>query len=160
MPGGRPRTPTRVLQLRGTHRKDRHGQIEDEPTFDLLTELPPAPGFFDAIADMEWNRVGPELIEKQLLTTVDLAAFTGYCLNVSRVVAAERKITELGLLVLSPFGQFVQNPAVPIARQCGAEVRKFAQEFGMTPSARTKVRTPGKPKPKVADPWDKVGGDG
>jgi phage terminase small subunit len=45
---------------------------------------------------MEWQRVGPELIEKQLLTVVDLAAFTLYCLNVSRVVAPSEMISRKG----------------------------------------------------------------
>jgi P27 family predicted phage terminase small subunit len=157
MPGGRPRTPTRVLQLRGTHRKDRHGDPAAEVQFEKLTELPPPPGFLDPVGVMEWERIGPELVEKQLLTTVDMAAFTAYCLNVARMVAAEKAINEKGLIVLTPFGQLQTNPAVSIARQAGVEVRKFCQEFGLTPSARTRVRTPEKPAPKKDDPWSEVG---
>jgi phage terminase small subunit len=41
---------------------------------------------------MEWERVGPELIAKQLLTVADMAAFTLYCLSVSRVVACEKRL--------------------------------------------------------------------
>jgi P27 family predicted phage terminase small subunit len=156
MPGGRPRTPTRVLQLRGTHRKDRHGDPADEVQFETLTVLPPAPGFFDAVALFEWDRVGPELVAKELLTEVDLAAFTAYCLNVARMVAAEKAINEKGLIVTTPFGQLQTNPAVSIARQAGVEVRKFSQEFGLTPSARTRVRAPEKPAAPADDGWGKV----
>jgi P27 family predicted phage terminase small subunit len=156
MPGGRPRTPTRVLQLRGTHRKDRHGSPESEPQFAVLTELPPCPGFFDDVASFEWSRVGPELVAKQLLTEMDLAAFTLYCLNVARVVACEKTL-RLGMTLLTPQGFIQARPEVSIARQCGVEVRKFAQEFGLTPSARTRVRAPETAKPAPKSGWEDVG---
>jgi P27 family predicted phage terminase small subunit len=152
---GPSQTPSKVLQMRGTFRRDRHGDPESEPHFDTLKALPPAPGFFDDVALYEWQRVGAELIAKELLTEVDLAAFTMYCLNVARVVAAEKAINADGLTVLSPQG-FKAHPAVAIARQCGIEVRKFSQEFGLTPSARTRVRTPEKPAAPIDDGWGKV----
>lgn len=152
---GRARTPTKVLKLRGTYRKDRHGLESDEPQFAALTELPEPPGFLDDVAQYEWHRVGPDLVEQGLLTTVDLAAFTCYCLNVARMVAAEKQINVDGMVVPGPRGPRA-HPAVLIARQCGAEVRKFAQEFGLTPSARTRVRPTEKPKPKEDNPWDRV----
>jgi P27 family predicted phage terminase small subunit len=154
---GPPQTPTRVLQLRGTFRKDRHGDPSSEPEFELVTEVPPPPGFLDEVAVMEWNRIAPELIEKKLLTVPDLAAFTLYCLNVARVVAAERMIAKDGLTTWSQSGMKA-HPAVLIARQCGAEVRKFAQEFGLTPSARTRVRVPDKPAEQPKSGWDEVAG--
>lgn len=149
-----------MLQLRGTFRKDRHGDPNTEPEFELVTEMPPPPGFLDDVARMEWNRVGPELIEQQLLTVADMAAFTLYCLNVSRVVAAERMVASEGMVVEGMHGPKA-HPAVLIARQAGAEVRKFAQEFGLTPSARTRVKGAAVPKggeEKPADPWSKLGG--
>ena len=156
MPGGRPPVPTRVLELRGTYRKDRHGDPADQPDVEIVEELPPPPGFLDDVATMEWNRVGPDLVKNQLLATVDLAAFTLYCLNISRVVACERLIAREGMIVLTPFGQQQAHPGVAMARQCGAEARKFAQEFGMTPSARRRVTVPTKPKAKDDDPWGRV----
>lgn len=157
MPGGRPRTPTRVLQMRGTHRPDRHGQPEDEPQFEVLTELPPAPGFFSDMARFEWHRVGPELVELQLLNSVSITAFGLYCLNVARAVAAEKVIQEHGMTIKTPQGFEQARPEVAIMRQAGAEVRKFMQEFGMTPSSATRVRVPDKPKGKPDDPWEQVG---
>ncbi len=153
---GPPRTRTKVLQLRGTLRQDRHGG-SSEPEYTPLLALPPCPGFFDDIAALEWERVGPELVQKQLLTEVDLAPFTGYCLNVSRMVKAERAVQAKGLTYTTEFGPKA-NPEVMIARQAGAEVLKFAKEFGLTPGSRTRVQIPdaggGKP---AADPWEEVG---
>lgn len=156
--GPRP-TPTRVLQMRGTFRKDRHGDPATEPDFELVTEMPPPPGFLDPVAVMEWDRVGPHLIEQQLLTVGDLAAFTLYCLNVSRVVACEKAINEKGLLI-EAFGGMQANPAIAIGRQAGVEVRKFCQEFGMTPSARTRVKVPPKEKEKPKTGWGAVANGG
>lgn len=149
---GPARTPTKVLKLRGTYRPGRHGLESDEPQFAPLTTLPEPPGFLDDVAQYEWHRVGPDLIEKQLLTTVDLAAFTAYCLNVARMVAAEKQVNVDGMVVPGPRGHRA-HPCVLISRQCGAEVRKFAQEFGLTPSARTRVRPQQKPAKPKDDPW-------
>ena len=159
MPAGRPRTPTKVLQLRGTHRKDRHGDPESEVQFELLTELPPVPRFLDGIGRFEWYRLGPELIAKQLLTTVDLAAFTLYCVSVSRVVACERVLQEHGMTMFAMQG-WIPRPEVAIGRQAGAEVRKFCTEFGLTPSARTRIRVPEKPTKPADDPWGETAANG
>ena len=158
MPGGRPRTPTRILQLRGTHRKDRHGNPADEIQVAPLKELPPAPGFLTEVALYEWERVGQQLVAMELLSEVDMGAFTLYCLNVARVVSCEKVLNEKGLTILTPAGFEQARPEVSIARQCGAEVRKFCQEFGMSPSSRAKLRTPAKPpKAKEKDPWSEIG---
>lgn len=158
MPGGRPPKPRHLHVLEGTLRPDRHGDAADAPDPAPLRTLPPAPGFFDEMAAFEWNRVGPELVAKELLTEFDLAAFTLYCLNVSRVVACEKILKAKGMTLATPQGFEQARPEVSIARQCGAEVRKFAQEFGLTPSSRGRVRTPQKPDArKPANPWEKVG---
>jgi P27 family predicted phage terminase small subunit len=152
---GPARTRTKVLRLRGTFRKDRHG-AGAEPEYSPLAELPEAPGFFDDVALFEWNRVGVELVAKRLLTEVDLAPFTAYCLNVARMVKAEREVQKDGLTVLGPMG-IKAHPSVLIGRQCGAEVLKFAKEFGLTPASRTRVSVPEAPPAATANPWDQVG---
>ena len=149
-------TPTKVLQLRGTHRRDRHGDPSAEAEFPPLTELPKAPGFLDRVGKYEWKRVGAELIEKQLLTETDLAAFTLYCVSVSRVAACEKAIREHGLTMFGPQGMKAR-PEVAIGRQAGIEARKFAQEFGLTPSARTRVRVPTKQAAPKKSGWEDVG---
>jgi P27 family predicted phage terminase small subunit len=156
---GPSRTPTKELKFRGTYRKDRHGDPSSEPDFELVTEMPPPPGFLDAVGVMEWGRVGPELIEKQLLTVADMAAFTLYCVSVARVVACEKAITKDGLVIETPQGFLQAHPCVSIGRQAGVEVRKFCQEFGLTPSARTRVKvTPQAPAAKPEDPWSELAG--
>lgn len=156
---GPARTPTKELKFRGTFRKDRHGDPSSEPDFELVTKMPPPPGFLDAVGVMEWDRVGPELIEKQLLTVADMAAFTLYCLSVSRVVECEKQLSKSGLTITTPQGFIQAHPLISIGRQAGVEVRKFCQEFGLTPSARTRVKVPPKaPAAKPDDPWSQLAG--
>lgn len=110
------------------------------------------------MARFEWYRVGPELVEKQLLTRVSISAFGLYCIQVGRAVAAEKVIQERGMTITTPQGFEQARPEVAIARQAGAEVRKFMTEFGMTPSSQTRVRVPEKPREKKPDdPWEGVG---
>jgi P27 family predicted phage terminase small subunit len=147
-----------MLLLRGTHRKDRHGDPADEIQTKPLAVLPPPPGFLDDVALYEWDRVGTQLVALELLSEIDLAAFTLYCTNVSRVVACEKVVREKGMTIVTPAGFEQARPEVSIARQCGVEVRKFMVEFGMTPGARTKVRSPVKPtKAAEKDPWSEIG---
>lgn len=153
---GPAQTHSRILQLRGTHRKDRHGTPGLEPGYAPLLALPPVPGFLDEIGAYEWGRVGTELVAQQLLTEVSLAAFTGYCMNVERMVAAHREVAADGITTETEFGPKA-HPAVMIARQAGAEALKFAKEFGLTPASLTRVKTPNSSTPAAADPWSEVG---
>jgi P27 family predicted phage terminase small subunit len=144
--------------MRGTYRADRHADTSEHPQFDAVKKLPPAPPYLDKVGKGEWRRIGPQLLEQQLLTTADLAAFAAYCANVSRAVEAEQALRKHGLTMLSPQG-IIPRPEVNIAKAAWAEVRKFAQEFGLTPSARTRVRGPSSapaPTEKPADPWGAV----
>ena len=148
--------PTKILQLRGTYRADRHGTPDTEPQFAPLTTLPPAPGFLDDVGHYEWQRVGLELMAKQLLTEIDLAAFTLYCVSVARVVACEKVLSKVGMTMVTERGERAR-PEVLISRQAGAEVRRFCQEFGLTPSARTRVHAPSPVKRTGKSAWDDVG---
>lgn len=156
---GPSQTPTRVLELRGTFRRDRHGDPAAEPQFELVAQLPKPPGFLDRVGKMEWNRVGPELVAKQLLTVVDMAAFTSYCIAVSRLVACEKIIRKHGMTLETPQGFEQARPEVAIAKHCTADIVRLSREFGLTPSARTRVRVPDAPaKPAQKTGWSAIAG--
>jgi hypothetical protein len=145
--------------MRGTFRKDRHGNPDTEPEFELVTEMPPPPGFLDDVAVMEWKRVGPELVEKQLLTVADLAAFTLYCLNVSRVVAAERMILrrrDHDLVAGRDEGAPRGAHRAAVGRR-GAQVRPGVRPHAVGAHAREGAAgEAGSEKPD--DPWAQLGG--
>lgn len=148
---GPPPTPTRVLQLRGTYRPDRRSDAEPQPT--PVGAVPKAPAYLGPVGRREWKRVAAELHTLQLLTVVDLAALEGYCAAYQRAVEAEKAVKVAGRLIRTPQGFLQPHPELAIAKQAWAEVRRFAGEFGMTPSARTRVRVPESPPAPAADPF-------
>ena len=73
MPGS-PRTPTRILELRGSRRaavRRKRGEPTPEPG------EPPMPAWVadDAEARDEWRRVAPHLVARGLLAPCDMAVF-------------------------------------------------------------------------------------
>jgi P27 family predicted phage terminase small subunit len=158
MPAGRPPKPTHLHILDGTYREDRHGDAAaNAPALEPVTTLPDAPDWLGDDGVVEWKRVGQELLEKNVLTLADLPSFAGYCASLERAIGAERALQHGDYVITTPAGFGQARPEIAIARQAWAEVRKFAQEFGMTPSSRTRVRpVPTKEPAKKDDPWDEV----
>ncbi len=88
----------------------------------------------------EWARIVAELAMIGLITRPDRAALAAYCVAYSRWVAAERKIQELGtMLMRTAVGSVAQSPYVTISNRAMEIMHKFLTEFGMTPVSRTRV---------------------
>lgn len=153
---GPPPTPTRVLQMRGTYRNDRHGGVE--PTGRALVKVPPPPKELSDAAKKFWRRVARHLITVKLLTDGDLFALEGYVLAYERATEAEAIVRTEGRTVTTSQGK-KRHPELVTAEKARADMRRYEQEFGLTPSARTRVKdAPEAPKDPAADPWAKVGG--
>ncbi len=93
--------------------------------------------WLDKAARAEWRRVVPLLAELGVLTRVDGAALEAYCSTYSKAVAFQQ-LADASPLVEGLHGPKI-NPAASEARKQWALVRQFAAEFGLTPSARTRV---------------------
>lgn len=130
----------RVIQGRGNGRDSGGRAIKQPPGF---TRLPPnAPTWLPAEAKAEWKRVVPELQRLQLLKPIDRAALTAYCLAWDRMVTAQKAIKEHGATYLDAFGNPKKHPNVLIAEAASKELRAWAGEFGLTPSAEGRVSKP------------------
>jgi len=92
----------------------------------------------------------PELQRLGLLTLVDRAALANYCQWWARYVQAERILREKGLTFLTPKGYEQQRPEVAISHKAAAMCRAFMSEFGLTPSARSRLSVE---QPQEADPF-------
>jgi P27 family predicted phage terminase small subunit len=130
-------TPTALKEARGTNRKSRRNEREPKPELG-------DPGMPDSIkgdkdATKIWKSLAPKLLKLKLLTKVDGIALEGLCRAYSRALQADRALKTHGLLVKTAWGTLQASPAVGISRSSWAEVRKFAQEFGLTPSSRSRV---------------------
>jgi P27 family predicted phage terminase small subunit len=127
----------------------------------LAAALPSAPPHLSPDAVTEWERVAQELFTAGLLAALDRAALAAYCQAYSRWAQAERALTEMGrrdqltagLMIKTTGGNAIQNPLVGIANKAAADMVRYAAEFGMTPSARTRIQAA--PPAGVSDPSEK-----
>jgi P27 family predicted phage terminase small subunit len=110
--------------------------------------IPDPPPELSAVAKVEWLEVSKKLNAAGLLTTIDRAALAAYCQAFGRWVQAERVLAEMaardpetaGLMIETTNGNLVQNPMVGTANTAMRDMMRYAVEFGMTPSARSRVR--------------------
>jgi P27 family predicted phage terminase small subunit len=98
-----------------------------------------------AEAKRAWRETVPVLKRMRILTRIDRDALAAYCQTYARWKAAELFLDQHGevypirddtgkIRYMQPF------PQVAIARSHLQVLRSYQQEFGMTPSARTRVR--------------------
>src|SRR5439155_5851481 len=84
----------------------------------------------------------PDLSRRGVLTNWDVEPFALYCDLVDQAWLA-RKLLDPGLLVKGRRDGVITTPAWKIYRNAVAEIRALAQEFALTPSARTLIRVRG-----------------
>jgi P27 family predicted phage terminase small subunit len=110
----------------------------------LFRRTPPeAPDFLDGEALDEWNRVVPELQRLELTKPVDRASLTAYCLTWQRLVQAQKEMQADGSVMATNSQGRVRHPAVAVIEAASKELRAWAHEFGLTPSAEQNVRSGG-----------------
>jgi P27 family predicted phage terminase small subunit len=141
IPGKKP-TPTKLKMLHGN--PGRRAIHKNEAR--LTRGLPRAPRWLDRLAKREWRRIVPELDAVGLLSRVDGFVLEAYCTCYGRWVAAEQTITRIGT-VYQPSNKkgskyLQQVPHVSIAQKYLAEARAFAEQLGLSPSARSRIDCP------------------
>jgi phage terminase small subunit len=156
--GGRNKKDPKLHVLRGTFRKDRHGDHESPAA---PTGRPQMPKGLSPVARAEWTRMVDRLEAAGSLTIVDDAALYQYAKLFAETEAIStdnaefRKLSrqlkkiamdELeGAELVEAIGKIVLLQH-DIAKQTGQlrqghmAVRQYLVEFGMTPAARTRVK--------------------
>jgi P27 family predicted phage terminase small subunit len=105
------------------------------------------PAHLSPNAKREWRRIAPELDRLGLLTSIDQAALAAYCSCYGLAIEAEKEISELGVIIIDERNRALKNPACNVLRDAFATMRLMEQEFGMTPSARSRIHVAA-PKPE------------
>jgi len=138
--GPRP-TPTHLLQLRGSKlvNKDRREREVKGPE-----GLPDKPEWLDEMGQKAWDFLVPLLQQMGVLTRIDANALSRYCQLWSRWREAEAFIAKHGLMypLKDDAGKpkcFQPWPQVSIANKLAQQLTRLEQEFGMTPSARSRL---------------------
>ena len=135
-------TPTPVLKLRGsTLVTKRRKRAEPKPS----VGVPKVPDWLDADARAMWAELIPTLENMGVLARVDGNALARYCRLWSRWRKAEAFLDKHGEMypLKGEGGQvkyFQQWPQVSIATKLAQQLTRLEQEFGMTPSARTRIQ--------------------
>jgi P27 family predicted phage terminase small subunit len=134
--------PLKLVNGRGPGRDSGGRKVPETPAFKRLP--PAAPEWLPDEARSEWDRVVPELSRLDLVKPIDRASLTAYCLTWARLVQAQKEIADDGGSVLGRNSQGrVRHPAVAVVEAASKELRAWAQEFGLTPSAEQRVGAKG-----------------
>lgn len=132
---GRKPTPTAIKELEGNPGKRPLNKSEPKPT----KKAPACPKWLEPEAKKEWRRLAKQMEQLGILTEVDMAAFAGYCQAYARWKEAEEFITQHGTIVKTPSGYWQQVPQVSIAQTYLKIMNRFAEQFGLTPSSRSRI---------------------
>ena len=143
MTRGRKPKPTHLKLIEGNPGKRPIRTGSERPA----TAMPDAPDHLNNTARSEWDRVAHGLHALRLLEMVDRGALAAYCVTYARWVQAERAIAEMGkrdmltggLMIKTSNGNAIQNPLVGTANKAMSDLVRYAAEFGMTPSARSRI---------------------
>ena len=131
----RPRKPAEQHLLQGTFRADRHGKTVPKPR--VNGTLRP-PKWLPEGAKAAWKRVAPELTRLGLLTRIDLAAFTAYCVLFYQWQKVAERVNNEGVTYKS--GELTKrNPLVPVMQGLARDLLAIATAFGMTPASRQRI---------------------
>lgn len=142
MTAGRKPKPTALKLVTGNPGK--RALPKREAKVELSEATPPA--FLNDDAKVEWGRVCSVLYAAGLMTELDRAALAAYCQSYGVWAQAERAIAKLqangelnGLLMKTTNGNVIQHALIGVANKARGDVVKYSAEFGMTPSARSRV---------------------
>ena len=148
---GRKPTTTAIKELEGNPGKRPLNSNEPKPD----TTAPKCPKWLEPEAKKEWKRLSIEMERIGILTKVDMAAFAAYCQAYARWQEAEKFITEHGTIVRTPSGYWQTVPQVSIAQTYMKIMEKLAEQFGLTPSSRSRIIA-GNQEGPVEDEMEKI----
>ena len=137
---GRKALPGNVHLLQGNRSKKSSSELVDALRPPIV--VPDAPDHLTADALTEWNRVVPLLEAMGIICELYRAPLAVYCQAWGRYVHAERKLAELGdaeLVSTTPSGYKQIGVWLQVSNRAAEQMKTFAAEFGMTPSAINRV---------------------
>jgi len=132
---GPPPLPTHLRILEGN--RSRRPLNENEPKPKQV--MPECPDHLSDEAKKQWNKLGKQLFDVGILTELDGDALAMYCDAWARWVNAKEMLDKHGAVFKSKNGFPALNPYFAVASQAFEQMRRILQEFGMTPSSRTRL---------------------
>jgi P27 family predicted phage terminase small subunit len=137
MPAGRPPKPTTLKLVEGNRGKRALNKQEPDP--DYLQDMT-APDWLPADAKTVWDDLAPKLRRARVLTEIDVPMVCMLCISIAQYRQAS-KLADRRLLVKGrdDSGMPSINPALIIQSMSAKQAMAVMREFGMSPSARTRI---------------------
>jgi P27 family predicted phage terminase small subunit len=152
MPGGRPPKPTKLKILQGNPGKRALPKNEPQPP----ASDGEAPDWLEGRPREAWDWLAPMLGDMKVLTEADKHALALLCDVYAEYIALRRVIQNRGRVYTTTTAQgdtmIRPRPEVAMISDAWRRIHRMMVEFGMTPSARSKVtRLPEEEKDPFAD---------
>ena len=123
--------------------------------------LPKPPKHLGKEGKKEFKRLSKMLMDAGILDEIDGAALANYCQIWERMIEAEEKLRQTGMIVKSPKGYPMQSPYLQVINKCLEQIKFYLSVFGMTPSDRTRLSSQLNPKKEEKkDPLEELLGNG
>lgn len=133
--------PTETLKRRGSWRGDKNKSEPKPPS-----GRPKMPSWIgsDSYARLAWRQLMPILDNMGVITKADSIAFTRYCKLYSRWRQCEEYIEKEGMTFErknynGEVTGYCKRPEIDISKECSVEMGKIEAQFGLTPSARSRI---------------------
>ena len=140
---GRKPKPTQLKLLEGNPGQRPLNVNEPKPN---PTE-PEPPDWLDYVALQEWKRLAPDLTCLGLLTEVDYIAFGNLMQEYSDMIRYRFFIRENGATYehtnVKGETNITTRPEAILLQKCVQNIKALCVEFGLTPSARSRIQLPG-----------------
>lgn len=104
-----------------------------------LKSLPRAPRWMTPEGKKVWRRLAPELFQLGVLTHLDGDMLGLLVQAVADYAEARAHLVAEGRVVLSPNNYPIMNPWEAMKNKALEQIQKLGAEFGLSPSARTKL---------------------
>ena len=140
---GRKPVPSAIKLIQGNPGRRPINKKEPKPK----PKVPSPPSALKGEALREWKRITKVLGPMWMLSDLDRAVLAAYCTAYARwkaatdgIAAAAKSTGHGGLLTETRNGNLIQNPLVGIQRRAAEDMVKHGAEFGLTPSARSRLK--------------------
>lgn len=128
--------PTRLRLMHGA----RESKLNQNEPIPRRGKMIPPDGMSDDVLAI-WDYTVAELEHMRIDAPSDRDSLVAYCEAVEKHRKASLLLARSSLLIQGQKGNLVRNPALMIQRDAAHVIRQFAQEFGLTPSARARIES-------------------
>lgn len=86
-----------------------------------------------------WDEVVPQLVQANFVDGADVTMLEALCTNIARAREAREIIQREGMIAYTRGGMPCVHPAIRVERDAWASALRIGEQFGLTPSARTRL---------------------